>query len=559
MRYLSDIRQSLPENCLYNKVICGCGATTLALTCDDDFIVLEPSLATVQCKVASNPDVFGVYAGVTVDAIRRYCMTHKGPRKIISTYDGFKKIYEALGGNTRQYRLLIDEVQKFTDYYLLKTNEVSFILKHFREFRSFLFMSATLIDRKYQPTEFDDIPVETQDWGSYHIEPIKLNTQKVRSTKTAIAAIVNHFLNNPEYGNAHIFVNSVQFITDIMDECRLNADQCRVICGSKSAARLSDTYGSCVAKITDPVKKINFYTSAMFEGADIYDAVGKTIVVSNNNAAHELIDIMTDIPQIAGRCRNSKYINQILHLYSTTRYNLESREDFIARCQVEIADGERWIAEATQFVMRGTNNVNYRYLRKCEDGLWVYDENCYRYDLRSYDKINYFMNEITVNRDAANDDVHVFDDICLSSKRSNSQSFKDIAIEIEQNGADGVNVAKRYKSFFPFIVELAEIGMKRPALWSRLKTEHYNVAKAQQIVTEMSNKSIDDKIRQSMKLRPNERISRADAKARLQKVYDMLGITYKASASQLEKLYNVKPTQWMSDNNAKVNGYICLS
>lgn len=69
--------------------------------------------------------------------------------------------------------------------------------------------------------------------------------------------------------------------------------------------------------ITEPIKKINFYTATAFEGSDIYDPKGKTIVVSDTNISTSLIDISTLFIQICGRLRDSIYKDQVTYICNT--------------------------------------------------------------------------------------------------------------------------------------------------------------------------------------------------------------------------------------------------
>src|SRR5690606_3576336 len=80
---------------------------------------------------------------------------------------------------------------------------------------------------------------------------------------------------------------------------------------------------------SDPVKRINFYTATSFEGSDIYDKEGHTLVVSDGRYAYTLLDIRTKLQQIAGRIRDSKYKKTITQIYKSNAYKV-SEKDFEA-------------------------------------------------------------------------------------------------------------------------------------------------------------------------------------------------------------------------------------
>ena len=109
--------------------------------------------------------------------------------------------------------------------------------------------------------------------------------------------------------NLHIFVNSVEFMKKVTDLATLTPEQVRHVCstsgdnGESNQRKLGKDYP--IGQPSDPVKKINFYTSTCFEGCDIYDENGVTFIVSDGNKSNTLLDISTLFTQICGRLRDS--------------------------------------------------------------------------------------------------------------------------------------------------------------------------------------------------------------------------------------------------------------
>ncbi|MCD8173111.1 MAG: hypothetical protein LUD76_06580 [Alistipes sp.] len=148
-----------------------------------------------------------------------------------------------------------------------------------------------------------------------------------------MAGICRNRIGNGGEVNYHIFLNSVDDISSIIRTAKLTPDNARVICSrseetlKKNLAKLP--IGFDISKALDPVKPINFYTSTCFEGQAIEDSSGQTFIVSNAGKEHTLMDISTSFIQICGRIRNSAYKDEIVHLYSTSRYQTEvSLEEF---------------------------------------------------------------------------------------------------------------------------------------------------------------------------------------------------------------------------------------
>ena len=115
--------------------------------------------------------------------------------------------------------------------------------------------------------------------------------------------------------NYHIFINSVEDIARIILGAGLTPDNTKVVCSSSEGRRERNEdklpSGFTIGKAGDDPKTINFYTSTCFEGQDIFDEVGETIIVSDALKRQTMMDISTSFIQIAGRIRNSRYKNRI--------------------------------------------------------------------------------------------------------------------------------------------------------------------------------------------------------------------------------------------------------
>ncbi len=95
-------------------------------------------------------------------------------------------------------------------------------------------------------------------------------------------------------GNLHFFVNSVDFIATAIKKAGLKPEQVKIVCsnGKETATKNREkfasrglTAGYLIEMPSDPIKKVNFYTSTAFEGCDIYDKYGRIYIVSDNTKA----------------------------------------------------------------------------------------------------------------------------------------------------------------------------------------------------------------------------------------------------------------------------------
>lgn len=104
----------LPVNCILNKGITGCGATTLAIQQDYPTIIAVPFVGLIQNKLFDPRNVMlGIYGeGDKRDEISQYVNSHPKP-KIMTTYDSLPKVCSILSSLAMQpykrYRLVVDE------------------------------------------------------------------------------------------------------------------------------------------------------------------------------------------------------------------------------------------------------------------------------------------------------------------------------------------------------------------------------------------------------------------------------------------------------------------
>lgn len=103
----------IPANCILNKGITGCGATTLAIRQAGHTIIAMPFVGLIQNKENQHSEVLGIYgSGDKTEKIKEYVRNNE-PLKIAVTYDSLPKlcnILTDLGLNPfKEYHLVIDE------------------------------------------------------------------------------------------------------------------------------------------------------------------------------------------------------------------------------------------------------------------------------------------------------------------------------------------------------------------------------------------------------------------------------------------------------------------
>jgi hypothetical protein len=229
--------------------------------------------------------------------------------------------------------------------------------------------------------------------------PIKLKLLDVSFTNKELLREITSSSNV----NYHIFLNSVTSIKDLIS--KLNTNNYRVVCSQTANKTLK------ISSTKDPVKKYNFYTSSAFEGCDIYDPIGKTIILCDTRIATTILDISTLIQQIAGRLRDSIYKDEIIMILNTGkhRYAGISKDRFLGDVERNIRIGklnedlfktgsnDYKLGELKKFNKESFQSI---YLNKFDNEIF-YDDNLRKMDEFNYDLVKkIYENSISVLKEA---------------------------------------------------------------------------------------------------------------------------------------------------------------
>lgn len=319
------VMEDLPYNCIFNKARTGCGGTSIALNNDESYVIAVPTTELIVNKCSSNHGCFGLYGNFTPKLKRElfdYIQQHEC-RKILCTYDKIPKLLTLVNG--KDYRLLVDEYHNLLKQYSFRDKAIDGVLDNFKVFKSFCFMSATPIEAELKPNVLDGVTEYIADWK----EPLQICILPYQTNKPYqfAANVISKYklqgyleVNGHKSQEAYFFLNSVQEIAHIIQQCGLTNDNCRVICANTShnQKKLGEI------KISDslsPVRMFNFITCKSFEGADFFSETGLCFVISNVYKQHTLASIDIDIPQIAGRIRNKEnpLRNTVFHIFNTKK------------------------------------------------------------------------------------------------------------------------------------------------------------------------------------------------------------------------------------------------
>ena len=390
-RYLSQVISELPSHCLIDKGITGCGGTTVELLAPRNSVLLCPTKNLVLSK--ETEDYLGVTGDVKNNQIISYINSNRKYKKIIATYDSLPRLMEIIP-DYENYFLLIDEYHLLFNDYSFRGEAIMFVLNNFRKFNDWAFLTATPLKKEFILEELKDVDQIVYEWES--AIPVNIT---LKNTRFVIKELLQVIEDNQDK-NIHIFLNSISTINKIAE--KLEDDNYRVLCSENSKRRTRNT-----AKVTDPVKKINFYTSCSFEGCDIYDPDGLCVIISDTNISTTVLDISTKVRQICGRLRDSKYKDEVILILNTTthRYAGKNKDEFLEA----VAESERLgkikantitsfnadqlVAELRTYTPEGYSNI---YLNRYKNTIF-YDVNLKYLDIYNFSLINeIYHNTISV-------------------------------------------------------------------------------------------------------------------------------------------------------------------
>ncbi|MDT8411899.1 MAG: hypothetical protein RQ875_05520 [Vicingaceae bacterium] len=579
--YLSEFIEDLPDNAILNKVLTGCGMTSVALGNDVKYVIAVPFISLIEnkqewCK-KKGIKLLAIHSnGAKAKDIAEYT-----GNKIMVTYDSLRKVATSLEerGDIKDWKLCVDESHKLLDSAIFRPDAIDSVLESFPKFKSYVFGTATPVPDKYQLPALNGIKKVTIKWNK--IVPVKVNYCHYKKSIHDVAALTAiSFLKGERNGNAHIFINSVYSICNIIRTMKKGGydvpNDMRIVCSYRDfnintiKKHLGKDY--YINSVGSPVKKINFYTATAFEGCDIYDVDAHNIIVTDGSKDHTKIEITTILPQIIGRVRDSKTKNSVELLYSNSEYIDISEEEFEKNIKNELEQAKDTvklynitdnsvIKEALDKGLRSN-----KFIRKSDSGILSTNDNMLYNEMFNFlahkktyyvsqsDKVKGITNGTTTNnsipyqyRSKQRIEIKGLNKVRLGKV----PSFKDLCLEYKEI-PNGVISMKRIE--IKEVEPLIEEGFKVLGA-DKMKALEYRKTDIQKELT-LRKHSInhDWKLVQLLDYKSGQFISNTRAKNDLQAIYDKLGIYKKAKATELKKLYLTESTS-SRVNSKKVAGF----
>lgn len=326
---LSDIMTEIESNINLAKKLPGIGATYLEIHSHRPSILIEPNVPVIQGKCAKSDDdfkLFGVYEGVSADAITRYLQEPNPYHKLMTTPESFQKVKQAVNyvgiDLYSHFFCLMDEshlLVKDVDY----RENIVLPMNDFFLFKQKALVSATpiaLSDPRFKAQGFRTVTIDADYDYRQEITVIHTNNslQSIR-----------------EYLKGHdtpvcFFINLVDYSHSLIKELGIE-NESSIFCAPKSVLKLKnelDFHNAYDEWRADRMRNFNFFTSRFYNAFDLeLDYSPHVVMLTDIKAsAYTMLDIHTDCVQIAGRFRNG--LDSLTHIY-TTDHNLPtpSREE----------------------------------------------------------------------------------------------------------------------------------------------------------------------------------------------------------------------------------------
>ena len=402
----------LPQNCIFNKVITGCGGTTVALFNDRNYVISVPTTELIVNKTGLNeaglstitsPDgqtkvevfgLFGVFSYKVKKKLKEYLST-SGVKKIMCTYDKVAALSKIL--NPSEYQLLVDEYHILLKAYSYRYTAINGVLSHYKDYKSFCFMSATPISPEFKPLALEGVEEVNAVWDD--TDTLFVALERTNKPYIKAANIINAYkvdgcitMNGFKSYEAFFFINSVTDIANILQYCELDKDEVKIVCADTEENRRK-LAGYTISNSRSENKPFTFITSKSFEGADYFSETGVCYVVSNSSNTNTLLDISTDIYQIAGRIRTetNPFRNILVHIFNTTgRRDLDleaSYEDIFKRTNEEIESVTALIEVVNNnpaLKVGAEKSLNKDFIKKDDFGMYYLNDMLVQYSVNSY-------------------------------------------------------------------------------------------------------------------------------------------------------------------------------
>ncbi len=534
--YASEVMKEIPAGYI-DKTICGCGLTTVALENNVDTVIAVPTIYLALNKASQYPNeryagkVLAVW-GETSDSDIEYYKWSNTTLKIIVTYDSLPKVKSLLN----RCKLVIDESNELLSKTKLKPDAIDKVFEIAEEFKETVsFVSATPTPLKYMPPWISEIDQVKIEWGntSKTIPILCPRTYPFKSLKHEFIIPLNEkrtlTVSGKTFKKIIVFINSVDQISKLINESKLDKKECGIICGDSLKNDLK--IKNIKRHVSGELPKYLFITSSGFSGIDLYDKEAMTIVVSNTNRKYQMIDMLTDLKQAVSRQRNKQNPNYGTFIYI---YN----QSIFTKCEEELLLEIHEIYESIESAVKlydlgKENKLENGFFRSKEfDSYTLLREGRYEINEQAFLADKYFILEIR-NQYIKGFDISGYFDESEEIQAINlpkEVTYKDLVEYFNANTIDGKIDWQNFSTKTEWINIIESSYKIYKKVWK-------DYTYAQLMITNYGDGCSLPKSYLNKIFTTGERYSRQEFKIKLQKVYDKINLPRKAKHTDLDDIF----------------------
>ena len=578
--------EDLPHNCIFNKVITGCGGTTVALSNNECYIIAVPTQELIKNKIKRDDagvgtytlqngeirEIFGLFgysSYMMKKELRDYIESHD-IKKIMCTYDKMEMLLHFI--EPKDYRLLVDEYHTLLKAYSFREKAINRVFSTYKMYKSFCFMSATPIMPDFKPSLLDDVEEVMAEWDN--VEKITVNLQYSNKPFLTAANIINRYktdgfieVNGNKSYEAFFFINSVNEICKILKHCDLTNDNARIICADTEDNRkkLGDFN---ISTSNSANKQFTFITCKSFEGVDYFSDSAISFVVSSASAEHTKLAIDTDIPQIVGRIRskNNPFRNKIVHIYNRTNKDIDlittfeemtditNRTEEAAKQQIEKYNKATTRAEKIAIKRLINNDL----ILETEDGIY-YNDAILKLDLYNF-KVNQiiYKSGISVRTEYQERGIQTTAITYNNEEGEMKTENETKAITFKEAYLKALSCQDLVQRDQYLKVDMVKEAIEKLTP-EEVRAARYTKKAVKELIISKNEKlnQFTKAIKMIKKEMPyNEFVPVAKVKAMLAHVYEILGIDKKAKATDITAFFYAKESRIRI--NGKIERVICI-
>jgi hypothetical protein len=316
---LGEINQDLPflPNGIINKGVTGIGATTMEIEAPRHSIIIEPLKVTVKQKSEIHPNIFAYNQDKSTaqsKSLQKYIENEAIVyKKIILVIDRLEALIYDLGERVTEYFFLFDEIDYMQGSSTYR-DKMETGLDLGKALDNFALVSATHIGftdpeiKELKVYNFSYFSEKLNDVNLYYLTNVPLNkNSKQKATLNRLFSCIVHGLKTMD-SKILVAINNVKLIDELSEALIKHGALERenislhISVNTPSNERIKRKFSNLDIENCKLPTRLNFITSAYFNGYDLFEEDLSIIIYSSPNFKTNVITA-NEMKQIYGRNR----------------------------------------------------------------------------------------------------------------------------------------------------------------------------------------------------------------------------------------------------------------